>query len=96
MGLTVEQWHTKRTNEIIDYVLKNGKQLTKTKTLWDTYPICVKDVCVSGIMVTGKKLEFGNVDDKGKFTSRRTPADLERRHLEEIIVDMKAADAKKK
>lgn len=95
MGLTTEQWHTKRTNEIIDYVLKNGEQITKTKTLWNTYPICVKDVCVTDIMVTGKKLEFGNTYN-GKFTARRIPADLERRHLEEIIIDMKEADSRKK
>lgn len=100
MGLTTEQWHAKRTREIVDYVLTNGNQLTKTKTLWNTYPICVKDVCVSEILVITKgkdkyDLEFGDTY-KNKFNSRRTPADLERRHLEEILVDMKSADAKKK
>ena len=100
MGLTVEQWHTKRTKEIADYVLENGNQLTKTKFLWNTYPICVKDVCVTDILVTikgkdKKDLEFGYMRN-GKFLSSRTPNDLERYHLEEIIVDMKEADSKKK
>lgn len=99
MGLTTEQWHKKRTDDIINYVLQHGEKMTEKRTIWRTYPVCVKDICVSEICVDvlskEKRLSFGDTH-KGKFVSRRTPNDLERRHLEEILEDMKAADFKKK
>ena len=54
MGLTKEQWHNKRVNEIIDYVIQHGKKISDNMIYWDTYPVCVKDICVLGVAVKGK------------------------------------------
>ena len=98
MGLTKEQWHKKRTDEITNYVLAHGEKISKTMTYWHTYPVCVKDICVSGVMVKGektKKLSFGDMKNK-KYDERKTPDQLERKFLEETLADMKAADSKHK
>ena len=98
MGLTKEQWHTKRTNEIADYVLKNGEKISATMIYWHTYPVVVKDICVLGVMVKGqktKKVLFGDMQGK-KFVERKTTEQLERSFLEDILADMKEADRKAK
>lgn len=96
MGLTKEQWHKKRTDEIANYVLSKGDKVSATMTYWHTYPVVVKDICVLGVMVKGqknKKVLFGDMIDK-KFVERKTTDQLERSFLEEILVDMKEADKK--
>lgn len=96
MGLTKEQWHKKRTDEIMNYVLSKGDKVSATMTYWHTYPIVVKDICVLGVMVKGqktKKILFGDMIDK-KFVERKTTDQLERSFLEDILVDMKEADKK--
>lgn len=96
MGLTKEQWHKKRTDEIMNYVLSKGDKVSATMTYWHTYPVVVKDICVLGVMVKGqknKKVLFGDMIDK-KFVERKTTDQLERSFLEEILVDMKEADKK--
>lgn len=96
MGLTKEQWHKKRTDEIAKYVLDKGDKVSATMTYWHTYPIVVKDICVLGVMVKGqktKKILFGDMIDK-KFVERKTAEQLERSFLEEILADMKEADKK--
>ncbi len=98
MGLTKEQWHEKRVNEIIDYVTKNGRKISDTLIYWDTYPVCIKDICVLGVAVKGKvkkKLIFGDMHDK-KFNERKPAEMAERKYLEEVLADMKAADKKYK
>ena len=98
MGLTKEQWHTKRTNEIADYVLAHGEKVSPTMTYWHTYPVCVKDICVLGVMVKGqktKKVLFGDMQGK-KFVERKTTEQLERSFLEDVLADMKEADKKRK
>lgn len=96
MGLTKEQWHKKRTDEIMNYVLSKGDKVSATMTYWHTYPVVVKDICVLGVMVKGqknKKVLFGDMIDK-KFVERKTTDQLERSFLEDILVDMKEADKK--
>ena len=96
MGLTREQWHAKRTKEIADYTLSHGEKISATMTYWHTYPICVKDICVLGVMVKGQKNKqvlFGDMEGK-KFIERKTADQLERGFLEDILVDMKEADKK--
>lgn len=96
MGLTKEQWHKKRTDEIVSYVLSKGDKVSATMTYWHTYPIVVKDICVLGVMVKGQKnkqLLFGDMEGK-KFVERKTSEQLERSFLEDILVDMKEADKK--
>ncbi len=97
MGLTKEQWHVKRVNEIIDYIIKHGSK-HKDFYYWDTYPIVVKDICVLGMYVTpDKELNFGSIDTKNwNFNSSRNASKVERKYLEEILLDMKDADKKYK
>lgn len=94
MGLTKEQWHEKRVNEIIDYVTKHGRKISETLIYWDTYPVCVKDICVLGVAVRGKvkkKLSFGDMHGK-TYDERKTSDQLERKYLEDVLADMKDTD----
>ena len=98
MGLTKEQWHNKRVNEIIDYVVQHCKKISDSMIYWDTYPVCVKDICVLGVAVKGKvrkKLSFGDLNGK-TYTERKTSDQLERTYLEDTLADMKAADKRYK
>ena len=98
MGLTREQWHTKRVNEIIDYVVQHGKKISDNMIYWDTYPVCVKDICVLGVAVKGKvrkKLSFGDLQEK-TYNERKTSDQLEYKYLEEVLADMKDADKRYK
>lgn len=98
MGLTKEQWHEKRVNEIIDYVEKNGRKISESMVYWDTYPVCVQDICVLGVAVKGKrpkKLLFGDMQGK-TFKERKTADQVERKYLEDVLTDMKYEDKKLK
>ena len=98
MGLTKEQWHAKRVNEIIDYVVQHGKKISDNMIYWDTYPVCVKDICVLGVAVKGKvrkKLSFGDLQEK-TYNERKTSDQLEYKYLEEVLTDMKDADKRYK
>lgn len=94
MGLTREQLHKKREDEIIKYVEEHGNKLSETITYWGTYPVCVKDICVLGAAVKGKKtkkLMFGDLKDK-KFILRKEPAAVDHLVLADVLADMKIAD----
>lgn len=97
MGLTREQWHEKRLKEIVDYVIKYGEK-HKDIYYWNTYPVCVKDICVSGMYITPDgELNFGSINIKDwTFHSLRNASNVERRFLEEVLLDMKDADKKHK
>ena len=98
MGLTKEQWHDKRVNEIIDYVVQHGKKISDNMIYWDTYPVCVKDICVLGVAVKGKvrkKLSFGDLQEK-TYKECKTSDQLEYKYLEEVLADMKDADKRHK
>ena len=98
MGLTKEQWHAKRVNEIIDYVVQHGRKISDSMIYWDTYPVCVKDICVLGVAVKGKvrkTLSFGDLNGQ-TYTERKTSDQLERTYLEDTLADMKAADKRYK
>jgi len=96
MGLTKEQWKEKRLNELYDYVQKHGHKV-KDVIYWDTYPICVKDICVLGVAIFGEELVFCDYDSKNnKFNVRREANVVERKYLEEVLSDMKQLDKNKK
>lgn len=94
MGLTKDQWHTKRLSELEDYVRKNGRKV-KDVIYWDTYPICVKDICVLGVAIFNDELVFCDYYED-KFLVRREASKVERKCLEEVISDMKQLDKNKK
>lgn len=98
MGATKEQLHEKRTKELKDYVLNNGNRVTKFRTYWDTFPICIKDICVCGVLVVDVEdtVYFGEYDEKtGQFNTRRTSDNVDHKCLSEILYDMKSYDKKK-
>ena len=94
MGLTKEQWQLKRINELSDYVKKHGRKV-KDIIYWDTYPICIKDICVLGAAIVNDELIFTDYS-KDKFIIRRSAKDIERKYLEEALEDMKQYDKNKK
>lgn len=100
MGLTKEQLHKRITDKIIEYVINNGTKISKTMTSWNTYPVCVQDICVLNVVVKEnskkeKKLVFGDIIEN-KFDERRSSSDVERKYLEEVFEDMKITDIKHK
>lgn len=95
MGLTREQWKTKRLAELEDYVRKHGRKV-KDVIYWDTYPICVKDICVLGVAILNDELVFCDYDnDKKQFRVRREAKNEERKYLEAVLADMKQLDKNK-
>ena len=64
----------KQKKDVIDsikvYVRENGIKVTDDFFIWNTYPVVVKDICVSYVVVNGDKLEFGDFPskyDNGKY-----------------------------
>jgi len=95
MGLTKEQWKEKRLAELEDYVRKHGRKV-KDVIYWDTYPICVKDICVLGVAIFNNELVFCDYDKhENKFRIRRECKNEERKYLEEVLHDMKQLDKNK-
>lgn len=93
MGLTREQWHSKRIEELKEYVKKYGRKV-KDIIYWDTYPVCVKDICVSGVSLFNDEISFVDYED-GKFKIRKEGKNVERKYLEEVLEDMKKIDKNK-
>lgn len=95
MGLTKEQWKEKRLNELYDYVKKHGHKI-KDVIYWDTYPICVRDICVLSVAIINDELVFADYDkDKMQFIIRRECKAENKKYLEEVLHDMKQFDKNK-
>ena len=95
MGLTKDQWKEKRLNELYDYVKEHGHRV-KDVIYWDTYPICVRDICVLGIAIFNDELVFADYDkDKMQFRIRRECKVEDRKYLEDVLQDMKQLDKNK-
>ena len=45
---------------IAEYIKEHGKKLTDSFYYWDTYPVVIKDICVSCVAVNDNKIEFGD------------------------------------
>lgn len=96
MGLNKEQWKEKRLKDLEAYVRENGHKV-KDVIYWDTYPICVKDICVLGVAIFNDELVFADYDNReGKFRIRRECNKVDRKYLEEALADMKQLDKNKK
>ncbi len=95
MGLTKDQWKEKRLNELYDYVKEHGHRV-KDVIYWDTYPICVRDICVHGVAIFNDELVFADYDkDKMQFRIRRECKVEDRKYLEDVLHDMKQLDKNK-
>jgi len=96
MGLTKEQWKEKRLNELYDYVKEHGHKVQDV-IYWDTYPVCVEDICVLGVAIINDEPVFADYDkNKKEFRIRRECKKEERKYLEEVLEDMKQLDKNKK
>ena len=95
MGLTKEQLKEKRLNELYDYVKEHGHKV-KDIIYWDTYPICVKDICVLGVAILNDEPVFCDYDkDKKQFRVLREAKNEQRKYIEEVLHDMKQLDKNK-
>lgn len=98
MRLSKEEQQAKEINSIIEYVTKNGTSISDNEIYWNTYPICVQDVCVLGVKVKGKRtkqLIFGDMKGK-KFIEIKDSKNVEAKYLKDALTDMKEADKKYK
>lgn len=94
MGLTKEQLRDKAIKDMTDYVIKNGKKISDDLIYWGTYPVVIKDICVTGVAVAGKSkkvLSFGDMKNN-IFAERKAIDDVNKKFIEETLADMKSAD----
>jgi hypothetical protein len=47
-------------DRIANYIKENGTKLTDSFYYWNTYPVVIKDICVSYVVVNNGKIEFGD------------------------------------
>lgn len=47
-------------NTIAEYIKAHGIKLTDKFYYWDTYPVVIKDICVSYVAYNNGKIEFGD------------------------------------
>ena len=47
-------------NRIAEYIKENGTKLNNDFYYWNTYPVVIKDICVSYVVVNNGKIEFGD------------------------------------
>ena len=96
MGLTRAQWKERRLNELLKYVQEKGHD-ENGMIVWNTYPICVREICVEGAAIMNGEVAFVDYDrDINKYKVRRWAKDEERAYLEAVIADMTQLDKNKK
>lgn len=88
MGLTREQKAQKSADKLRSYVKSVGG-------IWNTYPVCVKDICVTAVKLDGDNILFGDITSDRKFQIRRTIDGMEYNYIDECLADMITADAKR-
>ena len=58
-------------NAIAEYIKEHGIKLTDKFYYWDTYPVVIKDICVSYVAYNNGKIEFGDFpaihDNDGEY-----------------------------
>lgn len=81
-------------NRIADYIKENGTKLTDDFYYWNTYPVVIKDICVSYVAVHNNKIEFGDfpsVHKDGEYIGNDTNIKLWNcRKSEDDISSLKA------
>ena len=53
-------------NRIAEYIKENGTKLNNDFYYWNTYPVVIKDICVSYVVVNNGKIEFGDFPSVNK------------------------------
>ena len=60
-------------NRIAEYIKENGTKLNNDFYYWNTYPVVIKDICVSYVVVNNGKIEFGDFPSVHKDSHRSHP-----------------------
>ena len=88
--------------ELRDYIKNNGSNMTldgidgkKQYTVWNKWPICVKDICVCNIGVSGDEI-YGFDFDGDKIHRFRNIGELKQKNVEGVLRDVKEGYKKKK
>lgn len=89
MGQTREQKAAKSAEKLRQYLRDAGG-------VWNTYPVCAKDICVTTVVLDDDDVLFGDTEKDGKFHQRRTINGMEYNYIDECLADMIAADGKRK
>jgi len=98
----------KQKQNIIDkyiaYIKEHGIRLNDKFYYWNTYPVVIKDVCVSYVAVNGDKVEFGDFPHHEKSYDKwvciKSQDDMsslkaDRNYLEKTLKSMIITDEKK-
>ena len=98
MGLTKEQLKERSIQKLKDFVKEYGTVITKSLTVWDKYPVCVKDICVLSVCLFNDRIVFGDFDREKKEMDfvRKTTDDLDKKYIDEVLTDMMEIQSKKK
>ena len=89
MGLTREQKAAKSAEKLRQYLREAGG-------IWNTYPVCAKDICVTTVILDGDDILFGDTEKDGKFHKRRSVDGMEYNYIDKCLADMIAIDGKRK
>ena len=60
MTKQTEKLKSEIVHKICEYITSNGTKLTDDFYYWNTYPVVIKDICVSYVVVNKGELEFGD------------------------------------
>ena len=95
--LTKKQLREKLEKDLVAYVLEHGHKTSINSIIyWNTYPICVEDVCVQGVaVINNTELVFGDWY-KDNFLRRKELSDISLPWIESVFSDMQHLDENKK
>jgi len=97
--LTKKQLREKLEKDLVAYVLEHGHKTSIDSTIyWNTYPICVEDMCVQGVALIDKaEIIFGDWNTKNDvFVPRKYLGNISLPWLESVFSDMQHLDENKK
>ncbi len=95
--LTKKQLREKLEKDLVTYVLEHGHKTSINSIIyWNTYPICVEDVCVQGVaVINNTELVFGDWY-KDNLLRRKELSDISLPWIESVFSDMQHLDENKK
>jgi len=60
MSIQTDKKKKEILNNIAEYIKEHGTKLTDKFYYWNTYPVVIKDICVSYVVYNNGKIEFGD------------------------------------
>lgn len=105
MSTQTEKQKKSILKDIATYIKENGTKVNSDFYYWNTYPVVIKDICVSYVVVNKGKVEFGDFPNTKSISvdlwkCRKSEDDLsslkaDRVYLENAFKAMKITDGKK-